>query len=173
MHCRYQGKPLTRKALEYMVWCILTSVVDQLESGAPTSIDAKERCRLLDLNQNAIDTGNLVGLSWYERGALECAGMTLSIFYAQYVGDGMGACDALGVAAHFDDACETFMRDCWEDGGTTVKDNIAAKSNADGGGYNIKDVLPPSYPDVDKHVKAFVDVLIADYPRHGGEQTIY
>jgi hypothetical protein len=151
--CRYQGKAMTQGQIEYVVWCMLTAALDMIEDGAPAgSITLKERTRWLASRP-------VTDLSSYERGALEGAGMALSIFYAQYVGDGMGAGDALAAAGDFGDACEKFMFECWKDGGEAVRKAIASKGT---GGYQIKDVLP-AYPDVDKCAKAFADAMTHDY----------
>ena len=151
--CRYQGKAMTHGQIEYVVWCILTAAMDMIEDGAPAgSITLKERAEWLASRP-------VTDLSSYERGALEGAGMALSIFYAQYVGDGMGAGDALAVAGDFGDACEKFMFECWKDGGEAVRKLVELKH---GGSYQIEEVYP-AYPDVDKCAKAFADAMTNDY----------
>ena len=73
--CRYQGKAMTHGQIEYVVWCMLTAALDMIEDGAPAgSITLKERTKWLDPRP-------VTDLSSYERGALEGAGMALSIFY--------------------------------------------------------------------------------------------
>jgi len=79
----YQGKrPFTREQLVFVVEATLAAAMDMIESWLPSA-------------GTSLEDRKALGLASYERGALETAGMSLSIFCAQLTGDGLGAADAL------------------------------------------------------------------------------
>lgn len=145
----YKGKQrFDRAQIEYVAWCILAGVVDLVEGGLPTSIDYKERAKRLGEDR-------YIDLSGYERGALEAAGWSLSIFFAQLTGEGMGVGDALAVADSFHEAIERLVAKAWQNQGEDVKAAIRLRD----GSYNLADVLP-QWPDCHKHARHFADAVL-------------
>ena len=147
----YRGKTkFDREQLIFVVESILTGAVDMVEGMLPTSISWEE-LQLVEHEETA-------DLSEYQRGAIASAGMSLSIFAAQLLNDGIGSSDALVAAGDFGTRMENFVRASWQDEGQPVFDKI----NKSNGNYNVKDVLP-GYPDCRVLAEEFVGKIFSDY----------
>ena len=146
---KYHGKRFNREQIEYVAWCILDGVLNQVELDLPTFIKYEERCR------NPLPTD----LSALEEGGLEVAGWSLSIFYAQLTGHGLGTNDALEAADNFDEAIRDLVYNSWKDEGEGVNKAIA---KYEGKVFDIGDLLP-NYPDIDKHARKFADFVMEKY----------
>lgn len=154
MASNYRGNlNFDREQLVFMVDTILIGALDRIESGLPTSsVSYKERKEQLHPSPPA-------SMSWYERGALEAAGMSLGVLYAQLTDDGLGIGDALHCADKFDEACENLVHDTWIDEGKAVIDAEKARLGTQ---YTVEEVYA-NYPDTRKHAESFVDKVFSDY----------
>lgn len=154
MKSNYRGKTrFDREQLIFMVETILIGALDRIESSLPTS-GAKFKDR-----QTQLHPSPPTDLSWYERGALEAAGMSLAVLYAQLTNDGLGIGDALYCAGSFNEACEKLVFNTWIDEGKAVIKAEKARRNTV---YTI-DKVYPNYPDTRKHAEAFVNKVFNNY----------
>lgn len=153
----YEGKSrFDRAQLVFVVEAILASVLDRLECGLPHEIEWQERQKFCDPVYK-----NAVGLLAYERGALEQAGMSMAVFYAQLTNDGLGIYDALVEADKFDEAVEQWVANAWEDEGRVVKDRQMKLRTKANGRYRLSD-LYPDMPNAHRHAEAFVRVFVEE-----------
>ena len=145
----------TREQLIFIVEAALVAAVDRIESGMPTSgLTWEERLEYV----NGVDR-HAGSLTAYDRGALESAGMTIAILYAQCTDDGIGIGDALATAGKFCKAVKEWVEKTWEDEGKHVHEQIKRLGN---GGWQIKDAYT-NYPDCRKHAEIYVDTLFGQY----------
>lgn len=151
----YKGPRFSREQLLFVVEAALISALDRIESGMPTSgITWADRVSYV----NGVDTqpGRMSG---YDRGALECAGMTIAVLFAQLTDDGIGICDALHCADKFEEAVADWVATAWGDKGEAV---FARMKELGQGGWQIEQAYT-NYPNCRKHAEAFVDTLFKDY----------
>jgi hypothetical protein len=152
---RYRGtKRFDGEQLVFMVETVLIGALDRIQAGLPDSTNWKDRTAN---NQTA------QAVSWYEHGALEAAGMTLAVLYAQLTDDGLAIGDALTCADNFLEACENLVQKSWYDEGEAVQ--TAVKAMTPGMSYPemYNRVYPGIWPDTRKHAEAFVDRVFKDY----------
>lgn len=159
----YKGKQrFTREQAIFVVECALIGALDGIESSLPACItwaDRKDQA-------NAVDNDPLK-LTAYDRGALECTGMMLGVFYAQLTGDGLGIYDALYCTKvddlNFNDALERLVREAWKDEGKRIEARQKEIANSRGGGYTIEQLYEGLWPDTRKYAEAFVAQVFTDH----------
>lgn len=105
----------------------------------------------------------------YERAALEAAGMSLSVLYAQLTDDGLGIYDALQCADQFEKKCEKLVSEAWKYHGRAITNRLHdMPKNVP---FNlITDVYdqvlgPGIFPDTGTCAQVFVDHCFDDYLR--------
>ena len=144
----YKGRQkFSKEQLTFVVQAVLQSALDRIESGSPIWIDWDDRLA----QANGYDR-KPKELTAFERGALESAGMTLSILSGQLASQPLGIQDALTLAGKFDKKVAAFVRACWEDKGAVVRQRIKSMV---GRRYEADKVLP-EYPDCQKAAQKFV-----------------
>jgi len=147
----YRSKrPMDKEQLIFAADVILAGVLDVITSGLPDSISAKDRASF---------GGHLGDLTTYDTGALNAAGMSLAVLFAQYnyKGEGLGVSDALVCAGGFDDVVRQFVAEAWQNEG---QDTLSRKEKL-GDSYSMND-LYPNYPDIRKHAEAFVNEVFTE-----------
>lgn len=155
----YQGKKkFDRPQLVFMVEAILIGALDRIESGLPDQCAWDDRVAILGEKKAK-------SMCSYEYGALEAAGMSLAVLYAQLTDDGLGIGDALAIANHFDDKVEEFVALVWKDKGKKVKKR---QKQLRGDSYNpdkeIYDFLFPGKRPLEKEsAEAFVETCFQEY----------
>lgn len=148
----YAGPKLNRDQLVFIAETILVGAFELVEQGGPIDTTLENR-------YEKVESGPLTSLSGYEQGAVEGAGMALSIFYAKVTDDGVGAGDALDVSG-FLDACEHFMACAWEDEGSAACNRYDQFAK---NGVRISEVYGDYYPNIRQLAERFVDKMFADY----------
>ena len=139
-------KKFTKSQLIFATETILIGALDRIASGLPDQVSYEARF-------------NAQKLSSYDKGALEGAGMSLAVLYAQLTDDGLGIGDALMCAGKFNEACELLVATAWENNGEHVK---KTESKLHGTQYRQED-LYQNYPDAHKHAETFVKNVFSDY----------
>ncbi len=151
----YKGvRKFSREQKIFVIECILMGALDRIASTVPPEITFKERLKMPDPN-SYMDLGS------YGRGALECAGMALGVFYAQLADDGLGIYDALDSAGRFDEACERFVTQAWWDEGRVVE-RAMKKVGKKGKTFTMSEMYIAAgvhYPNCRNHAICFVDWL--------------
>jgi hypothetical protein len=159
MDCKFKGK-LDRGQIEYVAWCILQGAFDSIEcSCSPTDIKPQDRVNQMGVFIGTVSNEILCRLSAFEYGVIDSAGWALSIFYAQYVGEGMGVGDALDAAGGFHTLMEKFVQECWKDRGEAI---LRAHRCMGGKSYQSSEIYP-FYPDIEECARAFANVVMEDY----------
>jgi hypothetical protein len=148
----YRGvDPFTREQAIFVVECILIGTLDRVESGLPHTISYEDRRR--------DDPRDTTGLTSYERGGLEAAGMSLGVFFAQLTYEGLDIYDALTCArvddVSFDVAIEHLVRGAWAD-----CKRIQAASRRP---RSLAELYGDLWPDTRKYAEAFVAKTFSDY----------
>jgi hypothetical protein len=148
-------KKFSKGQLTFVVECILSAVVDKIQDGTPVGCTYENRKEWTNNKPKALMS--------CERAALENAGMSLGIFYAQLTGDGLGVYDALTCAGNFDDACDNFMAASWKNKGNKIfeAEKICKDTKKQ---YRYDELLKPyGFPKARKHAKAFVKACFEEY----------
>lgn len=144
-----------RMSREDAVWfaeVILASLMDRIESGLPDCVVWQDR-----IDQSHMTTMKPCDLTDYENGALDMAGMSLAILYAQMSGDGMSSGDALTCAGDIDDAIMEFMGKAWEGEGAAFKNKYAQLIQKEGGFHAPTQLYADfGWPDPAKYAEEFV-----------------
>ncbi len=144
----YKGRQkFSKEQLTFMVQAILQGALDRVETGSPIWIDWEDR-----LDQANRYDNKPKELTAFERGAVEAAGMSLSLIAGQLASQPLCIQDALSMAGKFDKKVAAFVRACWDDKGAGVRQRI--KSMA-GRRQDAEKVLP-EYPDCQKAAQKFV-----------------
>jgi hypothetical protein len=155
----YKGdKKFDREQLTFIVHAILIGALDRIESGLPDTIRWQDR---LD-QMKGVDP---LGLTDYERGGIDTAGMALGVLCAQLTGEGLGVSDALSCANNFEEACDNFVIKAWVNEGKEYKDRFdSMMEKSEGKGLRFKRFAKPfDYPNTRKHAQAFVKNVFKEY----------
>lgn len=162
MDSMYRGKrKFDREQLVFVVETILCSARDRLLSGVlPDDISYE------DLPEEY--KGGSLGD--HGESVLETAGMSLAIFAAQLINDGVEPWYALEAAARYDETLNNFFADVWKDKGKKVQDRAKRlRKKSENNGYNIRE-LYPNYPDERYAAEQFVNTV---FDRGGGAKDLY
>lgn len=142
---------LDREQAIFVVECILTAAVDQVEGCLPTG----------GLDYAYIERNRAV-LEAYCNGSVESAGMAISIFYAQQTDDGMGVGDALTCCDNFDKKIDVLRCWAWDERNQEIikqrQGNVVInKQRQITGSYLITDIYKEHWPNCNEIATKFVD----------------
>lgn len=144
---------LTRDQAVSIVEFMLCAALDTIDTGLPTDLGLPERL-VLTRPSSATD------LTAYETGAIETAGMAVSILYAQLTGDGMEASDALHGCLDFEGQIRCLMARAWADPAYILE--WQTKLGAGGRGFTREELYEGYWPDCAASARHFVDRYLSE-----------